>query len=142
MNFTRLMKLAILAICVTAAYLPLSYTSNAVAAEDDEEENRPKLHKNSKEAGILRGSKVYAGYCVRCHGKDADGKGRAAKLYDPKPNNLRNSDKFDGYVAFIIGKGGVPLDRSEFMPGFDEELTAEQISDLVVYLRSINEFKP
>ena len=96
------------------------------------------LPKDSVDAATFRGGLVFANYCVTCHGINADGNGRAARLYNPKPANLRASDKNDSYFGLIIRKGGAALGRSEFMPSWDAELTNEQISDLVSYLRSIN----
>jgi mono/diheme cytochrome c family protein len=96
------------------------------------------LPKDSNDAATFRGGLVFANYCVTCHGMNADGNGRAAKLYNPRPANLRMSDKNDAYYGLIIRKGGAMLGRSEFMPAWDAELTDEQIGDLVAYLRSIN----
>jgi len=96
------------------------------------------LPKDSVDAATFRGGLVYANYCVTCHGINADGNGRAARLYNPKPANLRASDKNDAYFGLIIRKGGAALGRSEFMPTWEAELTNEQVSDLVAYLRSIN----
>jgi mono/diheme cytochrome c family protein len=95
------------------------------------------LPKDSAEAAIFRGGLVYSNYCVTCHGINADGNGRAARLYTPKPANLRTSDKNNEYFSLIIRKGGGPIGRSEFMPTWEAELTDEQIRDLVAYLRSI-----
>ena len=99
------------------------------------------LPKDSVDAATFRGGLVFANYCVTCHGINADGNGRAARLYNPKPANLRASDKNDAYFGLIIRMGGAALGRSEFMPTWDAELTNEQIGDLVVYLRSINASK-
>jgi mono/diheme cytochrome c family protein len=96
------------------------------------------LPKDSVDAAVFRGGLVYANYCVTCHGMNADGNGRAARLYNPKPANLRASDKNDAYFGLMIRKGGAALSRSEFMPAWEAELTNEQITDLVGYLRSIN----
>jgi mono/diheme cytochrome c family protein len=96
------------------------------------------LPKDSTDAATFRGGLVFANYCVTCHGMNADGNGRAAKLYNPRPANLRMSEKNDAYYGLIIRKGGAVLGRSEFMPAWDAELTEEQIHDLVAYLRSIN----
>jgi mono/diheme cytochrome c family protein len=96
------------------------------------------LPKDSLDAATFRGGLVFANYCVTCHGINADGNGRAARLYNPKPANLRASDKNDSYFALIIRKGGAALARSEFMPAWEEELTDEQIVDVASYLRSIN----
>ena len=100
------------------------------------------LPKDSVDAATFRGGLVFANYCVTCHGINADGNGRAARLYNPRPANLRMSDKNDAYFGLIIRKGGAMLGRSEFMPSWEAELTNEQIGDLVAYLRSINGYKP
>jgi len=96
------------------------------------------LPRDSTDAKVFRGGLVYANYCVTCHGFNADGNGRAARLYTPKPANLRMSDKNDAYFALIIRQGGEALGRSQFMPPWGAELTDEQTLDLVAYLRSIN----
>ena len=96
------------------------------------------LPRDSTDAKVFRGGLVYANYCVTCHGFNADGNGRAARLYNPKPANLRMSDKNDAYFALIIRQGGEALGRSQFMPPWGAELTDEQTLDLVAYLRSIN----
>jgi len=96
------------------------------------------LPRDSRDAGIFRGGLVYANYCVTCHGFNADGNGRAARLYNPRPANLRMSDKNDAYFGLIIRQGGEAMARSQFMPPWGAELTDEQVNDLVIYLRSIN----
>ena len=96
------------------------------------------LPRDSTDAGVFRGGLVYANYCVTCHGFNADGNGRAARLYNPKPANLRMSDKNDAYFGLIIRMGGEAIGRSQFMPPWGAELTEEQTNDLVTYLRSIN----
>lgn len=100
------------------------------------------LPRDSAEAAAFRGGLVYANYCVTCHGMNADGNGRAARLYTPRPANLRGSEKNDQYFSLIIRKGGAAIGRSEFMPTWEAELTDEQVRDLVSYLRSINVHKP
>lgn len=102
----------------------------------------PLLPKDSIEASVFRGGLVYANYCVTCHGMNADGNGRAARLYTPRPANLRTTDKNDDYIALIVRQGGEPLGRSGKMPPWGEELTSEQISDVVAYVRSVNVATP
>jgi mono/diheme cytochrome c family protein len=98
----------------------------------------PLLARDGADAARFRGSLVFFNYCVTCHGPNADGQGRAAKLYDPKPANLRVSDKNEQYMKLIIRSGGKAVARSEFMPPWGEELTDEQITDVTSYLQSIN----
>lgn len=99
---------------------------------------QPLLARDGADAARFRGSLVFFNYCVTCHGPNADGQGRAARLYDPKPANLRTSDKNEQYMKTIIRSGGKALARSEYMPPWGEELTDEQIADVTAYLLSIN----
>lgn len=96
------------------------------------------LARDGPDAANFRGSLVFFNYCVTCHGPNADGNGRAARLYDPRPANLRASDKNAAYMKLIVTRGGKAMARSEFMPPWGEELTEEQIGDVVAYLQSIN----
>jgi mono/diheme cytochrome c family protein len=100
---------------------------------------RPLLARDGADAQAFRGSLVFVNYCVTCHGPNADGQGRAAKLYNPRPANLRASDKNLAYMRLIVRGGGQALGRSEFMPPWGEELTDEQIEDVTAYLQSIND---
>lgn len=86
----------------------------------------------------VRGSIVFHTYCVLCHGYKADGNGRAARNYSPRPANLTLSTASDEYKTLIIRKGGAAMGRSKFMPPWGNELTDEQIADVVYYLSTIN----
>ena len=96
------------------------------------------LPRDSKDAAVFRGGLVYASYCVTCHGINADGNGRAARLYTPRPANLRATDKNDDYIELIVRKGGEAIGRSGKMPPWEEELTNEQIHDVRTFIRSIH----
>ena len=84
-----------------------------------------------------RGEALFQYYCATCHGTAADGRGRAALLYDPKPSNLRRSVVNDTYRALIIRNGGETVGRSGAMPPWREELSESQTHDVIVFLRSI-----
>ena len=99
---------------------------------------KPLLARDGEDAIVFRGSLVFLNYCVTCHGPNADGNGRAARLYDPRPANLRASDKNAAYMRLMVRRGGKAMGRSEFMPPWGEELTDEQVDDVVSYLQSIN----
>jgi mono/diheme cytochrome c family protein len=96
------------------------------------------LPRDSRDAAIFRGGLVYANYCVTCHGINADGNGRAARLHNPRPANLRASDKNDEYIRLIVIRGGELMGRSPKMPPWGEELTDEQVNDIVAFVRSVN----
>ncbi len=84
-----------------------------------------------------RGEVVFKTNCILCHGLKADGKGRAARLYDPPPADLTRSDKNDDYKRMIITLGGAAMGRSEFMPVWGEQLSEQEIEDVIAYLRTI-----
>jgi mono/diheme cytochrome c family protein len=86
-----------------------------------------------------RGSAVYSRYCVLCHGQKGDGQGVAAKAYKPPPANLVASAYPDAYKELIIRKGGSAIGRSPYMPPWGNELSDQQIGDLLAYLRRIKE---
>jgi mono/diheme cytochrome c family protein len=86
----------------------------------------------------VRGSIVFRTYCVLCHGPYADGKGRASKNLSPPAANLTLSEATDEYKEAIIRKGGAAMGRSPHMPPWGQELTDEQIKDVISYLRVIN----
>jgi len=110
-----------------------------LAASAGTAENAEYPLKETVEAVVYRGHIVFQDYCQKCHGAKADGDGRAARLYDPHPANLVRSDKNDRYKEAIIRRGGAGMARSQFMPPWQDELTDEQIQDVVGYLRSIAE---
>ena len=84
-----------------------------------------------------RGEVVFKTNCILCHGVNADGKGRAARLYNPPPANLTKSDKNDDYKRMIITYGGKAMGRSEVMPIWGEQISAQEIEDVIAYLRTV-----
>ena len=91
---------------------------------------------------VRRGEIVFKTNCILCHGIKGDGKGRAAKMYDPPPANLTRSDKNDDYKRMIITLGGKAMGRSEVMPVWGEQITPQEIDDVVAYLRTILVVEP
>lgn len=90
---------------------------------------------------IEAGKKLYqedAGQvpCARCHGREGNGLGTMAKMFDPPPRNFRCAKTIqgvpDGQLFWII-KNGSP---ETSMPAFDH-LSDEQIWQLVHYIRKL-----
>lgn len=77
-----------------------------------------------------RGAELWSAHCASCHG--ASGEGASAQSLT-KPSFL--STVSDGFLRYAIvhGRDGTP------MPAFEETLSAQEIDDLVVYLRSFEE---
>lgn len=86
---------------------------------------------------LIRGGIVYNTYCVLCHGENGDGKGRLSEGKIPPPANLTLSLLTDDMKENIIRQGGAAVGRSPFMPPWGEELSNEQIRDLIYYLNVI-----
>jgi mono/diheme cytochrome c family protein len=122
-----------------AAWLVLAGAALAAhAGTDPTRSDGALLPRDSRDAAVFRGGLVYANYCVTCHGVNADGNGRAARLHNPRPANLRASDKNDSYIRLIVSRGGEAVGRSPGMPPWGEELTDEQINDVTAFVRSVN----
>ena len=84
-----------------------------------------------------RGEAVFKANCILCHGVKGDGKGRASVLFHPPPANLTKSDKNDDYKKMIITYGGAAMGRSPVMPIWGEQLSSQEINDVIKYLRTI-----
>jgi mono/diheme cytochrome c family protein len=95
------------------------------------------LPRDSADAAVVRGGIVFRTYCVLCHGAAGKGDGRAAKLYTPRPANLTISPFNDAYKEMIVRGGGASVGRSSYMPPWGDELTDEQIQDLIAFLREL-----
>ena len=109
----------------------------ALAAPAPAEEAVAPLPRDTADAAVIRGSIAFRTYCVLCHGAEGKGDGRAAKMYTPRPANLTVSPFNDTYKEMIIRGGGASVGRSAYMPPWGDELTDEQIRDVVAFLREL-----
>lgn len=72
--------------------------------------------------------------CMQCHGRNGDGRGAMASMFDPPPRNFSCKKTVDGVPdgqLFWIIKNGSP---GTSMPAFDK-LSDEEIWQLVYYIR-------
>ncbi|MEM7183412.1 MAG: cytochrome c [Spirochaetota bacterium] len=86
---------------------------------------------------VLRGKKLFKTYCVLCHGEKGDGKGRLAVGKIPPPANLTISKLTDAAKKKIITGGGESVGRSPFMPPWGQQLSEQEILDLIAYTNAI-----
>lgn len=124
-------------LAASAALLLMLAAPLAVQTASAEDDAAVMLPRDTTDASVIRGSIAFRTYCVLCHGVTGKGDGRAAKMYTPKPANLTVSPFPDQYKEMIIRGGGVSVGRSAFMPPWGDELTNEQIHDLVAFLREL-----
>jgi len=90
----------------------------------------------SDDKSIGRGKVVYNKYCSKCHGANADGRGKDAYKYAPMPTNFHIAQAARPYMLDIVKKGGKGMSRSEDMPDWGDDLSNEQIEDVVNYVMS------
>jgi mono/diheme cytochrome c family protein len=79
---------------------------------------------------------TYLDKCAECHGDSGKGDGSQAKMYDPLPRNLADTQHMstvsDGELFYKISEGHRP------MPGFKKRFTEEQRWQLVFLIRSFS----
>ena len=86
----------------------------------------------AKNNPVIRGGIVFRTYCILCHGERGDGLSRGAKLYGAANLGLKPNSR--EYAEKIVRNGGKSVGKSEFMPGWNEELSEEQMGDVIAYL--------
>lgn len=83
----------------------------------------------------------YKTYCSQCHGSNGDGKGVNARDLSVQPRDHTDakamSARSDEHLIKVIREGGRAIDKSILMPEWDETLSAQEIRDLVLYLREL-----
>jgi mono/diheme cytochrome c family protein len=79
-------------------------------------------------------------HCSRCHG-DGTGNGHIAGTLKVAPRNLKHRDwqqsVDDAHIRRVIEQGGAAVKLSPDMPGFQQQLTAKEIQQLVSYIRRL-----
>jgi mono/diheme cytochrome c family protein len=97
------------------------------------------LREAAPPAGASRVERIWIADCAPCHGRDGRGSWRAV-LFLVKPNDLTDTRQMqaltDDYLFEIIKKGGSPIGKPG-MPGYEGQLSDEEIRALVAYVRSL-----
>ena len=114
--------------------------------EETVEALQAQVAKLTSNAQIERGGRIYLGACAPCHGIQGDGKGPAAKGFDPAPRNFRRGAfKFRTTVS-----GALPIDSDlertvrEGIPGTEMPRWKDVLSpaDIKVVVQYIKTFTP
>jgi cytochrome c oxidase cbb3-type subunit 3 len=85
----------------------------------------------------------YRLYCVQCHGTLGNGEGinQTSGGLAVSPRNhayaKQMSELTDDHLRRAITGGGDAVESSELMPAWGKTLTAEEIDELVLYLREL-----
>ena len=78
---------------------------------------------------------VYARHCAPCHGKKGRGDGVAASAFNPPPADFTDrelmSERTDEQLLNAIKDGKAA------MPAFGSVLTAEELDEVLIYIRSL-----
>lgn len=118
-----------------AGLLALACLVGAVNLSQAADRDSRKDIKAAKSKPEIRGAIVYKTYCVLCHGHRGDGMGRATKLYGQGNLVISMRDHDLDYYEKMLRQGGEAVGRSRFMPAWEDELSEEQISDVMAYMQ-------
>jgi cytochrome c oxidase cbb3-type subunit 3 len=92
------------------------------------------------------GKVTFTHYCQTCHGETGAGDGFNAFNLDPHPRDLSDPQfqkkKSDAELADAIQRGGAGVGLSALMPPWGHTLSARQVGELVLYLRTLPTLKP
>ncbi|MDZ7784367.1 MAG: cytochrome c [Halioglobus sp.] len=87
------------------------------------------------------GKVLYEAYCTQCHGMNGDGGGINVRDMSVQPRNHTDPEEMaartDDELVKVIKHGGKAIDKSVLMPAWDDNLSDEQVTDLVAYLRRL-----
>ncbi len=121
-----------------AGMMALVLSAGAISITHAKTDSRKDI-KAAKSKPLIRGGIVYKSYCVLCHGERGDGMARATKLYGQGNLLISMDDHNYEYYEKLIREGGLPLGRSRYMPAYEDELSEEQIGDVMEYLYIVND---
>lgn len=96
-----------------------------------------------QDEAIQAGMEIFIINCATCHGETGQGDGPASPGLDPKPADLTDNSMMqslsDGYLFWRIEEGGTMEPFNSAMPAWGDQLTEDQIWQVISYLRSLSE---
>ena len=84
------------------------------------------------------GKAVFQQNCAICHGATGQGDGAAAAGLNPKPANFSRRASTEEKQLRVVTNGGASEKLSPQMPAFGEVLSAQQLRDVIAFVRSAN----
>ena len=89
------------------------------------------------------GARIFAANCARCHGHGGKGDGpdlvklQSAVSPDDWTDKESNQALTDSFIVAMITRGGKANGKSHIMPAFGDKLNAQQVQDLLAFIRSL-----
>lgn len=88
-----------------------------------------------------RATRNYDTYCVQCHGIERNGNGINSQHMSVQPRDHSDAkgmtDIPDEELLHAIRDGGLAVNKSVLMPAWGNVLSAEEIEEMVAYLRHV-----
>lgn len=89
----------------------------------------------------VHGRQIYFKWCVWCHGRTGKGDGTAGRALPTTPANFTNkafmtSEEDSDFFKVISFGGGIEPDLTPLMPSFGNTLKAQDIHDVLAWLRT------
>jgi len=101
----------------------------------------PRVGAAPADRDVQAGHGLFATHCAVCHGERGKGDGPSAAGFATKPSDLTDGRLMnplpDEFLASVIRLGGPAEGLSPGMPPFERTLSAEQIGQIVRYVRSL-----
>lgn len=95
------------------------------------------------DANLQSGQEVHRKLCLRCHGEQGRGDGPGSKFLKIKPadwtDQQRMGDFSETQLFQVIKDGGEAVGKSKLMPGFASKLKDDEIADVIVFIKSLQE---
>ena len=136
----------VIATMLVALMMPIAGHTQDDSVEEIVEALQAKVNSLNASANLEHGRQIYFRACAPCHGIRGDGKGPAAKRFDPAPRNFRRG----AYKFRTTVSGVLPLDADlertvrEGVPGTEMPRWKNVLSesDIKAVVRYVKTFSP